>query len=251
MYIISGRIPDHLVTSALCSAARNMGKGRNRRSRRTQNDEFDSPPPLRYQSRGSSAYIPPFLHSGPPLPSIDSNSNFGTDNPFHRHRQAQQSRPNQPRHQNHNQSRPYLPTEQNHHVFLQKSQRLKQSLIRVFTQALRQIEQWYPDESPNGDLMDWQPEDEFVIPQPDNTVYNYGNGALQMGRFGYAREKVREVMFGTFPSGKLRAAGDVAVSGTSGCSTEQARWNGTSRRIPDPQSVSPLSNDPGGHHGIA
>ena len=99
--------------------------------------------------------------------------------------------------------------------------------------------------------MDWQPEDEFVIPQPDNTVYNYGNGALQMGRFGYAREKVREAMFGIFPSGTPRAAGDVAVSGTSGCSTEQARWSGTLRRIPVPQSVSPLSNDPGDHHGIA
>jgi hypothetical protein len=99
--------------------------------------------------------------------------------------------------------------------------------------------------------MDWQPEDVFVIPQPDNTVYSYGNETLQMGKSGYTREKVREFMFGTFPSGKLRAAGDVEVSGNSGYSTAQARWNGTSRRIPDPQTVSPWSNDLGDHHGIA
>jgi hypothetical protein len=62
-----------------------------------------------------------------------------------------------------------------------------------------------------------------------------------MGKSGYSREKVSEVVFGTFPSGKLRAAGDVAVSGNSGCSTAKAGWNG----------VSPLSNDLGDHRGIA
>jgi hypothetical protein len=74
-------------------------------------------------------------------------------------------------------------------VFLQKSRRLKQSLIRAFTQALRQIEQWYPDESSDGDLMDWQPEDVFVIPQPDNTVYSYGNETLQWGNLDILGKK--------------------------------------------------------------
>jgi hypothetical protein len=59
--------------------------------------------------------------------------------------------------------------------------------------------------------MDWQPEDQIVIPQCDNTIYTYGKGTEQQEVSGDAREGVREGKFGPNPSMRHRAASDVGV----------------------------------------
>jgi hypothetical protein len=117
---------------------------------------------------------------------------------------------------------------QNHYIFFRKSQRLKECLTRILTQALWHIEQWYPDDISDGDLMDWQLEDEIVIPQPDSTVYAYAydEGTAQNGVSRDAGEGIREVRFGQIPLGRHRAASDIGVSGTLGSSAERgsAAW---------------------------
>jgi hypothetical protein len=110
---------------------------------------------------------------------------------------------------------------QNHYIFFRKSQRLKETLIRILTQALWQIEQWCPDDISDGDLMDWQPEDEIVIPQPDGTVYAYGEGGAQNGVFGDAGRGIREVGFGEISLGRPKAARDIRGSGTSVSSAQR------------------------------
>ncbi len=110
---------------------------------------------------------------------------------------------------------------QNHYIFFRKSQRFKESLTRILTQALWQIEQWYPDDIADGDLMDWQPEDEIVIPQPDSTVYAYDKGTTQSGLSRDAGEGISEVKFGEIPLGRSRAASDIGASGTSVSSAER------------------------------
>jgi hypothetical protein len=102
---------------------------------------------------------------------------------------------------------------QNHYIFFRKSQRLKESLTRILVQALWQIEQLYPDDISDGDLMDWQPEDEIVIPQPNFTVYAYDKGTAQNALFRDAGEGIRR--FGEIPSGRHRMASNIGVSGTS------------------------------------
>ncbi|KAE9379588.1 hypothetical protein N431DRAFT_500115 [Stipitochalara longipes BDJ] len=230
-----------------------MGRGSHRRNRRVHHDELDLPSPnLLFQRSGPSAYTPPSSPSAPPSPSVDSNSNLGAKKPFQRCRQRpQQNRPALPWQQCNKQSRCFPPEPQNRHIFLQKSLRLKQNLVRTFTQALQQIEQWYPDENPDGDLMDWQPEDEFVIPQQDNIMYTYGQGAMQRGETGYARDEIKESRLDYCHLGRHRAASDVGVSRTLGCSAAEARWCGTTGQTPEPESVSPLSDDLGSNYGIA
>jgi hypothetical protein len=75
---------------------------------------------------------------------------------------------------------PYLRTNYNdhHHVFLLKSQSVKTNLLYHLNQALTEIERWNIEEKFRGgvDDMDWQPENEVVIPQTDkDAVYSYGN----------------------------------------------------------------------------
>lgn len=55
------------------------------------------------------------------------------------------------------------------HIFLTKSRKLKEYLVRSLNQALNQIEQWCPD--PTADEMDWQHEEEIVVPQPQDVCY--------------------------------------------------------------------------------
>jgi hypothetical protein len=113
---------------------------------------------------------------------------------------------------------------QNHYIFFRKSQRLKESLTRILVQALWQIEQWYPDDISDGDLMDWQPEDEIVIRQPDSTVYAYDKESPQNGVSRDAGEGIRR--FGEIPLGRHRAASNIGVSGISVSSAERgsALW---------------------------
>jgi hypothetical protein len=115
---------------------------------------------------------------------------------------------------------------QNHYILFRKSQRLKESLTRILVQALWQIEQWYPDDISDGDLMDWQPEDEIVIPQPDSIVYAYDRGTAQNGLYRDTGEGISEVKFGEIPLGRPRAASDIGVSGISVSSAERgsALW---------------------------
>jgi hypothetical protein len=98
-------------------------------------------------------------------------------------------------------------------------------------------------------MMDWQPEDEFVIPQPDHTVYTNGKGTEQQEISRGTREGVREGNFGANPPVRQRAVSKVRVSGGSGYSTA-TQWSGTPRRSPESESVSPLSNL-GSNYGIA
>ncbi|PVH88941.1 hypothetical protein DL98DRAFT_159429 [Cadophora sp. DSE1049] len=70
-------------------------------------------------------------------------------------------------HSNRMQSPPHFDEE-----FIIKSKSLIDHLIRFFNTALIQIEHWYPD--PNEDAMDWQPEEEIVIPPPKVTSYTWG-----------------------------------------------------------------------------
>ncbi|KAH7360405.1 hypothetical protein BKA65DRAFT_184244 [Rhexocercosporidium sp. MPI-PUGE-AT-0058] len=54
-------------------------------------------------------------------------------------------------------------------IFLTKSKRLKEYLVRSLNAALNQIEQWYPEA--NEDEMDWQHEDEILVDQPQEASY--------------------------------------------------------------------------------
>jgi hypothetical protein len=50
--------------------------------------------------------------------------------------------------------------------------------------------------------MDWQPEHEFVIPQQNNAIYTYGEGAVKWGASGCDRDEMRECSPGYFLTGK-------------------------------------------------
>lgn len=112
-----------------------------------------------------------------------NDSFFSRDNPFQRnsHRRPQPQRQLHlvPPHLNQKNgiqpSSCISPQQIPHHAFLKKSQWLKHNLIWTINEALNQIDQWLPTETLDKDAMDWQPEDEIVIPQRDNTVYTYGN----------------------------------------------------------------------------
>jgi hypothetical protein len=229
-----------------------MGRGSHRRNRRAHLEEPDLPPPnLPFQRRGPSIYTPPSSPSASTSPSVDRNINLGAEKSFPRCRQRPpQNRLNLPWRQCKKQFRKAPPEPQDRHAFLQKSQRLKQNLVRAFTQALQQIEQWYPDENTDGDLMDWQPEDEFVIPQQNNAIYTYGEGAVKWGATGCDRNEMRECSPGYFLPGRKRAASDVGVSHNSGCSPAESQWYGVPRRTLELESVSPLSDDLGSTYGI-
>jgi hypothetical protein len=71
--------------------------------------------------------------------------------------------------------------------------------------------------------MDWQPEDEIVILQPDSTVYaySYDEGTAQNGVSRDAGGGIREARFGEIPLGRHRAASDIGGSDTSGSSAER------------------------------
>ncbi|EKD20865.1 uncharacterized protein L3040_000967 [Drepanopeziza brunnea f. sp. 'multigermtubi'] len=60
------------------------------------------------------------------------------------------------------------------HNFVTKSKKLKEYLVRSLSQALSQIEQWYPD--PGDDEMDWQHEEEIVVTKPLEVCYVWGTG---------------------------------------------------------------------------
>jgi hypothetical protein len=100
---------------------------------------------------------------------------------------------------------------------------LTECLTQILTQALWQIEHWYPDDISDCDLMDWQPEDEIVIPQPDSTVYAYAydEGTAQNGASRDPGGGIIEVRFGEVPLGRHRAVSDIGGSGTSGSSAER------------------------------
>jgi len=57
-------------------------------------------------------------------------------------------------------------------IFLSKSKRFKEFLVRSINQTLSQLYQWYPDDDPNDDKMDWQHEPELAIPLPKEYVVN-------------------------------------------------------------------------------
>jgi hypothetical protein len=231
-----------------------MGKKSHpRKYRGAQHDEPQPPspqPPIQILHPSTRAAT--FCHYEAPSPSLDNDSGFDADNFFQRRQQhSQQHRPNQHWPQSNKRSRPFPPIPQNHYAFLQKSQRLKQNLVRTFTHAVSQIEQWYPDESFDGDPMDWQLEDEVVIPQPHQTVYTYKGGITGKVVSGGARPEVGEVGFENLPAVTQRAASEAGVSGTSGYSTAEAQWNGAHGRFPGPESVSPFSDGMGSNYGIA
>lgn len=189
-----------------CRVVRSMGNNGRPRAQRAQSHEFERPPPQPRPERWDpSTKMPSFPQSSPPQPSVDSRSNFGTDNPFHLHHHPAQPYPhNSPQRQGNKQPRSFRRTPQNYNVFLHKSLRLKQNLVRTFTQALRQIEQWYQDEGPGGDLMDWQPEDELVIPQSDNTAYIHRMGVAQKDEYVCARKQVSGARARTFSSASFK-----------------------------------------------
>jgi len=227
-----------------------MGRGSHHRNQRAPVDEVDLPPPNPpFHRRGPPIYRPASSPSAPPSPSVESTSNHSAEKPVQRSRQRpQQNRPNLPWQQCNKQSRYLVSEPQNRHVFLQKSLRLKQNLIRAFAQALQQLEQWFPDETcTDGDLMDWQPENEFVIPQQDNTTYTYGKEDVQRGGMSRVEGKTRDSQL---PSTKHRAASDAGVSRTLGCSTAGSPVCGMPRRAPEPGSALSLSNDLGSDYTI-
>jgi len=248
-----GMKPTSCHPSTWRSTITNMGRGAHRRNRRAI-DEVDLPPRnLPFQRRGPSIYTPSSSPSAPPSPSVGSTSSHSTENPFQRCRQRPHQNRSNLRWQQSNKHPRYLLSEpQNRHVFLQKSLRLKQNLVCALTQALQQIEQWLPDEDcPDGDLMDWQPEDECLIPQPDNTMYTNGKEAIQRGGMSCARDRTVDFQRGYLSRERHRAANDAGVSRTLGCSSVEAQWCGTLRREPEPGSASPLSDDLGSDYGIA
>jgi len=204
-FIYARSKPHHLM-ARIGRFRESMGRNRNRRDRQIQIDEAElSSPAPRFHRWNPSVRAPPSPQFGPPSPSIDDgNSTFNRDNPFQRHPQPpQQDQPHQQWYQNdRKQPYPYTQTPQGIplYIFVQKSQRLKQNLVRAFDQALAQIEQWYPDATAGGDLMEWQPENEIVIPQSDHTVYTYGLPVMQMGEHGNAENQVQESMLGAAPS---------------------------------------------------
>jgi len=200
-----------------------MDNRRGEKVRGTPNDNFE-PSPSAWQ-RDHRLQTVPFPQCGAISPSVERNSDFGADDFFQRRRQHPQH--DRWRHQwpqSNKQSRSYPSMPQNHYIFFRKSQRLKESLTRILVQALWQIEQWYPDDISDGDLMDWQPEDEIVIRQPDSTVYAYDKESPQNGVSRDAGEGIRR--FGEIPLGRHRAASNIGVSGISVSSAERgsALW---------------------------
>lgn len=87
----------------------------------------------------------------------------------------------------------------------------------------------------DGDLMEWQPENEIVIPQSDHTVYTYGLQVVQKGEHGNAENQNQEFMLGAAPSARRGAASDVGVSATKGFSVVDENWDGAPRRYPEPE----------------
>ncbi|PMD20444.1 hypothetical protein NA56DRAFT_704786 [Hyaloscypha hepaticicola] len=157
-----------------------MDNRRSAKARGTPKDDFELSPSAR--RRYHRLQTAPFPRCRPLSPTVARNSNFGAEEFSQRRRQhPQHDQRRQQWPQNNKQSRSYPSIPQNHYIFFRKSQRLKETLIRILIQALWQIEQWCPDDISDGDLMDWQPEDEIVIPQPDGTVYAYGEGGAQNG----------------------------------------------------------------------
>jgi hypothetical protein len=180
---------------------------RHDKNQRDQDDEYDPQPRRPYNHRrGPSAKTRPFTQFRPPSPSDDSNSNFGTENPLQPRRQTQ-DHPQQSHweHQDNLKARSSASTPLDHFSFLKKSRQLKRNLIRALTQVLLQVEQWPTEESLGDDLMDWQPEQEVVIPQADCKIYTYEPGGMRNGNSGHDKDGVREVRFGICSSEKQRA----------------------------------------------
>ncbi len=63
----------------------------------------------------------------------------------------------------------------------------------------------------DGDLMDWQLEDEFVIPQPNDMVYTYGLPVAPEVGPGSAGNGAMEFRFGASASVRQKAASSVGV----------------------------------------
>lgn len=63
-----------------------------------------------------------------------------------------------------------IPHSFNDNTFLSKSHRFKAQLLHSIDLTHQQIQQWYPDEDPSEDEMDWQPEAEIMLRQPVESV---------------------------------------------------------------------------------
>jgi hypothetical protein len=61
--------------------------------------------------------------------------------------------------------------------------------------------------------MEWQPENEIVIPQSDHTVYTYGLPVLRKEESGNAENQVLECRLGAAPSARQRAASESECRG--------------------------------------
>jgi hypothetical protein len=106
--------------------------------------------------------------------SDEDNSDTINPNPFLR-----EGRPDTRIRKNHRTSENSIIQPQtliNHHILLLQSQRIKKNLKRYLIQALAEIERWFPEGMLEAGDMDWQPENEVVIPQIDRSiVYSYGS----------------------------------------------------------------------------
>ena len=197
----------------------------NRRAGNAGNEEAEpwassSTPQLKRQSNHSRRELFPLLPSPLPPQAVikhkpRDDKSFNQDNPYQRNPQRQIQPQQQvqivpPRLNQGNNIQPsssISPQQTPHHAFLKKSQRLKHNLIWTLNETLNQIDQWFPDETLDKDAMDWQPEDEIVIPQRDDTVYTYG----EVRRLGSCMDAEVEVVCEMSKLPRQRAVSDVGV----------------------------------------
>lgn len=126
-------------------------------------------------------------------------------NPFEK-TQPPRSQPWPNDHHHINTGRP--PPQQKSHpsdpVFLAKSMHLKQYLVRALNAALIQIEQWYPE--PRADDMDWQYEEELVVPPLKEASFVWGSH-LEGNRKDFPKASGADVPRGFSIAETLRVAG--------------------------------------------
>jgi len=150
-----------------------MGRRRRRNYQRDNDIEFQTSE-LLVQSSSNPAPIQD-IPLGPYMVSGLGRRNNSSRNPFCSNTN---SNPRQPRNLFHSTGNP-IQRQRTSPAFPQTeidfrigSSWFKKYLLRTINQTFHQIQLWYPDEDSvsNGE-MDWQPEAEFIIPQPVEDIH--------------------------------------------------------------------------------
>lgn len=156
--------PDSHLASALPIAA--MGRRNWRGGYRDQNNEVTWQDRFQAPAKPFDRYPP----RAPQGPAAKDNSKVLNPNPFLRNQYPQYV----PWSTGYHQINDCQVPRRFDHTFVTKSKILREYLVQSLSQALVQVHQWYP-EDPSEDEMDWQHEQEIVVPQHQDVCYAWGD----------------------------------------------------------------------------